>query len=740
MRWKLVLLLSLATSGAVAAALVSAQDNLSRGGATGGASLHSRPTAATTLEGNSQPRTTGRASSLAERLQQARQSAVQDYTTDDEAPGLLEPSPDATEAVSETGNTASASGLPSVLKRAPNTIDAPQARTAALDAPKTAPSPVSAAPITPAVEPSTGANEGPELPVGARPLGAPPPGARPLGSPIPAKPATPVEPETLLEPPSLNEEEEGTSAGVPSSRRHSPALTLPTREGQTSPAGASPTPRASTPSFRAGGATTTGRDSVLIGAGPQLRLEAVGPKAVVRGRPASYNLSITNMGEAVARSVQVHIESRQAAELTVGKTTHGNAELHRSPMGGSVLLWTIPELPRGAKAELGLMAVGRETRPFELVASWTCQPQVAGTQIEVLEPQLAMTLSGPKDVMFGETKIYTITLTNPGTGDAENVMLALAPLSSSQEAPTPRNIGTLRAGERKEIPIQLTAREAGMLSIRAVATADDGLRAEAAEQVMVRRAKIEVAIEGPSLKYAGTSAEYRVRVANVGNAPAEDITVLATVPSGVEYTPDNDNGVLQTDGVAWRVGSLAAGDERIITFTCIMHEEGEKRVTVRARGGELAADAAMITQVEALADLKLVVNDPPGAVPVGKEVIYEVRVLNRGTKAASNVEITAFFSEGVEPTAIEGMQGSIAPGQVTAAPAASLAPGAELVLKIKAKADRPGNHIFRAVVQCTNPETRLAAEETTRFFGAAQSDGPSLSQNPAASPYQPLAR
>src|SRR5690606_30814617 len=132
--------------------------------------------------------------------------------------------------------------------------------------------------------------------------------------------------------------------------------------------------------------------------------------------------------------------------------------------------------------------------------------------------------------------------------------------------------------------------------------------------------------------------------------------------------------------------------------------------------------------------------DPPGAVPVGKEVIYEVRVLNRGTKAASNVEITAFFSEGVEPTAIEGMQGSIAPGQVTAAPAASLAPGAELVLKIKAKADRPGNHIFRAVVQCTNPETRLAAEETTRFFGAAQSDGPSLSQNPAASPYQPLAR
>jgi uncharacterized repeat protein (TIGR01451 family) len=162
-----------------------------------------------------------------------------------------------------------------------------------------------------------------------------------------------------------------------------------------------------------------------------------------------------------------------------------------------------------------------------------------------------------------------------------------------------------------------------------------------------------------------------------------------------------------------------------------MHEEGEKQFVVEARAaGDLRANAAAATRVEALADLKLVVNDPPGAIPVGKEVTYEVRVINRGTKAASGVEISAFFSEGIEPTTTEGLPARIAPGQAVAGPLPTLEAGAEVVLKIKAKADQAGSHIFRAVVQCTTPETRLAAEETTKFFGA----GPAASPTPAAGP------
>ena len=40
-----------------------------------------------------------------------------------------------------------------------------------------------------------------------------------------------------------------------------------------------------------------------------------------------------------------------------------------------------------------------------------------------------------------------------------------------------------------------------------------------------------------------------------------------------------------------------------------------------------------------------------------------------------------------------------------------------MVLKVTARADQPGNHVFRAEVLCRSIGTKLAAEETTHFYG-----------------------
>ena len=39
-----------------------------------------------------------------------------------------------------------------------------------------------------------------------------------------------------------------------------------------------------------------------------------------------------------------------------------------------------------------------------------------------------------------------------------------------------------------------------------------------------------------------------------------------------------------------------------------------------------------MTTVEAIADLKLVINDPQGPVQIGTDMVYEIQVLNRGSK------------------------------------------------------------------------------------------------------------
>jgi len=97
-------------------------------------------------------------------------------------------------------------------------------------------------------------------------------------------------------------------------------------------------------------------------------------------------------------------------------------------------------------------------------------------------------------------------------------------------------------------------------------------------------------------------------------------------------------------------------------------------------------------------------------------VVYEIRVRNRGTTGAEGISIVGLFSEGIDPTTIEGAQFSVRDGRVSFHPIKSLPAGQEIVLRIHAKASQVGTHIFRAEVVCQKLDIKLAAEETTRFF------------------------
>jgi hypothetical protein len=63
------------------------------------------------------------------------------------------------------------------------------------------------------------------------------------------------------------------------------------------------------------------------------------------------------------------------------------------------------------------------------------------------------------------------------------------------------------------------------------------------------------------------------------------------------------------------------------------------------------------------------------------------------------------------------MPGEIQTGQVVVQPIARIDPKQTVKLMVKAKAQASGNHVFRAAVQCSDPQTRLVAEDNTRFYG-----------------------
>ena len=462
--------------------------------------------------------------------------------------------------------------------------------------------------------------------------------------------------------------------------------------------------------------------TLLANESPVLSVNATGPKTISVGKRATYVITLANRGSSPAKGVQMRVTLPESAEITGNTTTTGIVRIEADDARNSVVLWQISEVPAGGKEQLNLDLIPRDNRPVDLAVDWTFTPMNTHARIEVLEPKLELALTGPEEVLFGETKVYTITVSNPGTGDAENVVLNLLSVQPDRQPAGSRDVGTIPAGGRKVIEVELTAREPGMLHVRTQARADGQLADDAALEVMVRQAILEVAVDGPPVRYAGTNAEYKVRIINSGDATARDVVASVKLPGGAKFLAATEGGKFdpETGQVQWTVGSLRPDDLRVFDVQCVLNQAGQNHLTIRSEGaGGLKVGGEITTAVEALADLKLVVNDPQGPIEIGKEVVYEVRLVNRGTKTAENINVVGFFSKGIDPISTTGGRANIdlAEGEVVFEPVARIDAGEERTFQIKAKASLAGNHIFRAEVTCTNPDTRLAGEESTRFYG-----------------------
>lgn len=460
-------------------------------------------------------------------------------------------------------------------------------------------------------------------------------------------------------------------------------------------------------------------DVLVSGQSPVLSVVASGPRKVMIGRQAHFVVRIQNAG-ATANNVVVsinipHYVDLAAAEPSAGTTQAPNPGERREP-----LEWKIPRLDAGGNETLDLKLVPRKSAPLDLAMQWTFTPEASQTLVEVQEPKLAMTISGPDEVLYGQSKIYKLTVSNPGNGDTENVTVGLMPIGRSTETAANHRLGTLRPGETKTIDIELTARQAGAITIKAQAFAEGGLRADAAEQVLVRRANLRIEVAAPKVKYAGTVGTYRLKIVNAGNAVAESVQVAAMLPPEAKYISSTGNGRLDSGlgKVTWTVGTLQPGAERLFDMQCALTSPGENRTQFIAQGeGDLSAAATLNTHVEALADLKLEVRDPQGPIAIGDDTVYEVHIRNRGTKPAEEINLTVFFSEGLEATTVDGGPNDISVGQVNFRALPSLGAGESAVFRVHARADKPGNHVFRAEVVCQSPQIKLAAEESTHFYG-----------------------
>lgn len=518
-------------------------------------------------------------------------------------------------------------------------------------------------------------------------------------------------------------QETDTASPTPATRSMTAQRATPEANTTESPDATPETPKPEAPASVAENAAPVAaqdNDGLLITRkSPVLSVETLGPRRISVGKESTYEVNIVNSGEVAAEDMLVFVSLPDWAEVTGAQASSGTAQASAAGRTTDTIQWKLGHLDAKGRERLTLKIIPRQSRPFDLAVRWELRPVASQAAIEVQEAKLALRLEGPREVFYGKREVFRLKLANTGNGAAENITILLMPIGGGENVPARHQIGTLQAGAEKSLDIELTARQAGSLTIQVDARADGNVRTELSEKVLVRRAGLKLDVEGPRVQFVGTTTSYAIRVRNTGTAAARHVSLSFALPAGAKYLGGIDDAKLDSSGnkLNWKIANINPEVEQSFVVKCSLASAGMSRIQVNATADDdLTTSATTTTRVESVANLTMDVKDPEGPSAVGDEVVYEVHVRNRGTREATGVEVLGYFSRGIEPISTEGAPSRLGPGQVVFQPIPLLAPGAEVVFKIRARAEAAGNHVFRAEAHCRPLNARLVREASNLYY------------------------
>ncbi|MDX1930466.1 MAG: CARDB domain-containing protein [Pirellulaceae bacterium] len=449
---------------------------------------------------------------------------------------------------------------------------------------------------------------------------------------------------------------------------------------------------------------------------PRLQVLLKGPSDMPVGTPADYQVLVRNVDDIPLDGVILRLEIPNGVTINQGKPSHGELQLERTPDGATLCTWSFENLAAYQNASAPLQLTAKSARNFAVAMEWTLVPKNGETQIEVRQARLELALDGPSEAEYGVANMYRLHVRNPGTAVAKNVKVKLGAASFGASE---TQIAEILPGEQQSIDVELTFNEKGTISINAEADAAD-LHSAASINVLVKRALVSADIAGADRVYRGASSSYEVHVQNSGDLDSRTVRAELAIPEGAEVLNKPSNATLVNNLLTWDIPSIKAGEALAFPVELNLLTAGEHKLTLTTSTAHAQPSTAhMTTMVEAIADLKLVVNDPIAPAPVGGTVTYEMSITNRGSRAATNVRAVAQFSDGIEPVQADGAQHRIVTGQVIFEPLARIEAGETKVLRVQAKAAAAGTHRFRAEVRSDESDLRLVQEETTQYLDSA---------------------
>jgi uncharacterized repeat protein (TIGR01451 family) len=462
----------------------------------------------------------------------------------------------------------------------------------------------------------------------------------------------------------------------------------------------------------------TGRPGEKALEGPQkpaLEIQKFAPGEIQVGKPAKFVVQVRNIGSQAAEDVTIRDEVPHGTRLV---STSPTAETNASQV-----FWQLGKLSPGEDRTVEMQLMPALEGEIGSVATVSYSAQ-ASVKTRCTEPQLAIRMTAPSKVMVGQQQRVKIELRNPGSGDATGVMLLENVPQNLKHAGGPAlefEIGTLRAGETRELELVLLAEKAGKVVNVLSARAEGNLQVQQQVEFEVIAPALSVDVNGPERRYLERPATYEVSVENPGTAPAHDVQIVTKLPKGMRFVRANNMGEYDaaTHAVYWSLAELPEGERGTVELVAMPIEAGPQTLEVESRAGEGLSDQTQRQiVVDGLAAIMFEVRDLEDPIEVGGETGYEIRVVNQGTKAATNLQVAISLPPGLQLVSAEGeTQHSDQRGAIVFEPLPQLAPKADTVFRVRAQGIAAGDQRVTVEVNTDDLAQPIRREESTRVFG-----------------------
>ncbi|HLJ09725.1 MAG TPA: hypothetical protein VKU82_00980 [Planctomycetaceae bacterium] len=432
------------------------------------------------------------------------------------------------------------------------------------------------------------------------------------------------------------------------------------------------------------------------------------------GQECKCGLLVKNTGKLAAKDIVVEAYFPRTVRLVDADPSPSDSKDH--------LVWIFELLEPGQEKAIEVTMI--PGRRGEVATSATVRfTGVASSVLKVEEPQLSLAIAGTREVMVGDSLTQIITVSNPGTGIAHDVVVH-ARIPEGLEHPRGKTVemgvGSLGPGESRELRLPLSAVNGGDAVLLVEARGSSNLSQRAQNAIRIAAPKLSVEVTGPGLRYVSRHAQYVVTVTNDGIAATDNVRVVHLVPEGFEFIRADKGGKFDaaSGSVSWFIGRLEAGQSMQVAVDLNAKQIGEYLHHVQASGENgTIATARATTRVDGTAAVVMEVADLDDPVEVGTQTAYEIRVRNDGSKAAQNLRIACELPKGVDLIDTKGpTDHSLEKGVLHFKPLSELPAGSKIVYVIRVNGKVPGNLRLRAKLTSNASTEPLIVEEMTKFY------------------------